>query len=50
MDATAFEMGQQAARKLLARIEHPGAPGETILQAPRAWKPAARAAPRPAAR
>ena len=35
VDATAFEMGQQAARKLLARIEDPGAPGETILLPPR---------------
>src|SRR6201989_71631 len=29
VDATAFELGQQAARKLLARIDHPAAPGET---------------------
>ncbi len=35
VDATAFEMGQQAARKLLARIDHPDAPGETILLPPR---------------
>jgi DNA-binding LacI/PurR family transcriptional regulator len=31
----AREMGQQAARMLLARIEHPDAPGETRLTSPR---------------
>jgi DNA-binding LacI/PurR family transcriptional regulator len=35
VDATAFELGQQAARKLLARIDHPDAPGETVLLPPR---------------
>ena len=35
VDATALEMGQQAARKLLARIDDPDAPGETILLPPR---------------
>jgi DNA-binding LacI/PurR family transcriptional regulator len=35
VDATAFELGQQAARKLLARIDQPDAPGETILLPPR---------------
>src|SRR5579859_976181 len=35
VDATALEMGQQAARKLLTRIDHPDAPGETILLPPR---------------
>ena len=35
VDATAFEMGQQAARMLLARIERPDAPGQTLLLAPR---------------
>jgi DNA-binding LacI/PurR family transcriptional regulator len=35
VDATAFELGQQAARKLLARIDHPEAPGETVLLPPR---------------
>jgi DNA-binding LacI/PurR family transcriptional regulator len=35
VDATAFEMGQQAARMLLARIERPDAPGQTLLLTPR---------------
>jgi DNA-binding LacI/PurR family transcriptional regulator len=35
VDATAFEMGRQAARRLLARIERPDAPGQTLLLAPR---------------
>ena len=35
VDATAFELGQRAARMLLARIERPGAPGETVLLPPR---------------
>jgi DNA-binding LacI/PurR family transcriptional regulator len=35
VDATALEMGQQAARMLLARIEQPDAPGETVLIPPR---------------
>jgi len=35
VDAAAFELGQQAARKLLARIDHPEAPGETVLLPPR---------------
>jgi DNA-binding LacI/PurR family transcriptional regulator len=35
VDATAFEMGQQAARMLLARIERPDAPGKTLLLPPR---------------
>jgi DNA-binding LacI/PurR family transcriptional regulator len=35
VDGTAYAMGQQAAKILLARIEHPGAPGQTILIAPR---------------
>ncbi len=35
VDGTAFAMGQQAARILLARIEHPDAPGETRLMPPR---------------
>jgi DNA-binding LacI/PurR family transcriptional regulator len=28
-------MGQQAARMLLTRIEHPGAPAQTLLMPPR---------------
>ena len=35
VDGTAHAMGQQAARLLLARIEHPGAPGRTQLMPPR---------------
>ena len=35
VDATAFELGQQAARRLLARIDQPEAPGETVLLPPR---------------
>jgi DNA-binding LacI/PurR family transcriptional regulator len=35
VDATAYALGQQAARMLLARIERPGAPGETVLMPPR---------------
>jgi DNA-binding LacI/PurR family transcriptional regulator len=35
VDSTAHAMGQQAARMLLARIERPDAPGETVLMAPR---------------
>ncbi len=35
VDGTAFAMGQQAALILLARIEHPAAPGETLLMPPR---------------
>ena len=35
VDVTAFEMGQQAARMLLARIERPDAPGQTLLLTPR---------------
>jgi DNA-binding LacI/PurR family transcriptional regulator len=35
VDGTAHEMGQQAARMLLARIERPDAPGETRLMPPR---------------
>src|SRR6516162_8992396 len=35
VDAAAFELGQQAARKLLARIDHPEAPGEIVLLPPR---------------
>ena len=35
VDATAFELGQRAARRLLARIERPDAPGETVLLPPR---------------
>ena len=35
VDGTAFAMGQQAARMLLARIEHPDTPGETLLIPPR---------------
>jgi DNA-binding LacI/PurR family transcriptional regulator len=35
VDATAFELGQRAARMLLARIERPEAPGETVLLPPR---------------
>jgi DNA-binding LacI/PurR family transcriptional regulator len=35
VDATAFELGQRAARMLLARIERPDAPGETVLLPPR---------------
>jgi DNA-binding LacI/PurR family transcriptional regulator len=35
VDATAYAMGQQAARMLLARIERPDAPGETVLMPPR---------------
>ena len=35
IDGTAYAMGQQAARMLLARIEHPDAPGETQLMPPR---------------
>jgi DNA-binding LacI/PurR family transcriptional regulator len=35
VDGTAREMGRQAARMLLARIERPDAPGETRLMPPR---------------
>jgi DNA-binding LacI/PurR family transcriptional regulator len=35
VDGTAYAMGQQAARMLLARIERPYAPGETQLMPPR---------------
>jgi DNA-binding LacI/PurR family transcriptional regulator len=35
VDATAFELGQRAARMLLARIERPDMPGETVLVPPR---------------
>jgi DNA-binding LacI/PurR family transcriptional regulator len=35
VDGTAYAMGQQAARILLARIEHPDAPGQTELIPPR---------------
>jgi DNA-binding LacI/PurR family transcriptional regulator len=35
VDATAFELGQRAARMLLTRIERPEAPGETVLLPPR---------------
>jgi DNA-binding LacI/PurR family transcriptional regulator len=35
VDASAFELGQRAARMLLARIERPDAPGETVLLPPR---------------
>ncbi len=35
VDGTAYVMGQQAARTLMARIEHPDAPGETQLMPPR---------------
>ena len=35
VDATAFELGQRAARMLLARIERPATPGETVLLPPR---------------
>jgi DNA-binding LacI/PurR family transcriptional regulator len=35
VDATAFEMGQRAARMLLARIERPDTPGQTVLLPPR---------------
>ena len=35
VDATAFELGQRAARMLLARIERPDTPGETVLVPPR---------------
>jgi len=35
VDGTAYSMGQQAARTLLARIEHPDAPGSTQLLPPR---------------
>lgn len=35
VDPAAQEMGRQAARMLLARIERPGAPGETRLTPPR---------------
>ena len=35
VDGTAYAMGQQAARMLLARIEYPEAPGETQLMPPR---------------
>jgi len=35
VDATAFEMGQRAARMLLARIERPAMPGEIVLLPPR---------------
>ena len=35
VDASAFELGQRAARMLLARIERPEAPGETVLLPPR---------------
>jgi DNA-binding LacI/PurR family transcriptional regulator len=34
VDGTAYAMGQQAARMLLARIERPDAPGETQLMPP----------------
>jgi DNA-binding LacI/PurR family transcriptional regulator len=35
VDGTAYAMGEQAAKILLTRIEHPDAPGETLLIAPR---------------
>ena len=35
VDGLTHAMGQQAARLLLARIEHPGAPGQTQLMPPR---------------
>jgi DNA-binding LacI/PurR family transcriptional regulator len=35
VDGTAYAMGQQAARTLLARIETPDAPGQTLLMPPR---------------
>jgi len=35
VDGTAYAMGQQAARMLVARIEHPDAPGERQLMPPR---------------
>jgi DNA-binding LacI/PurR family transcriptional regulator len=35
VDATAFELGERAARMLLARIGRPGTPGETVLLPPR---------------
>ncbi len=34
VDGTAYAMGQQAARMLLARIEHPDAPSEILLMPP----------------
>src|SRR4029079_9938573 len=49
VDATAFEMGQRAARMLLARIERPATPGETVLLPPRLEVPGARG-PVPASR
>jgi DNA-binding LacI/PurR family transcriptional regulator len=35
VDGAAYAMGQEAARMLLARISHPGAPREVTLMAPR---------------
>ena len=35
VDGAAYAMGQQAARMLLARIAHPGAPREVTLTPPR---------------
>jgi DNA-binding LacI/PurR family transcriptional regulator len=35
VDATALELGRQAARMLLARIDEPDAPGQTVLIPPR---------------
>jgi DNA-binding LacI/PurR family transcriptional regulator len=35
VDGTAYAMGQQAARMLLARIGRPGAPAQTLLMPPR---------------
>jgi DNA-binding LacI/PurR family transcriptional regulator len=35
VDVTAYAMGQRAARILLARIEHPDAPGQIQLMPPR---------------
>jgi len=52
VDGTAYSMGQQAARTLLARIEHPDAPAAPSC-CHRAWKsadPAARFAADPTAR
>jgi DNA-binding LacI/PurR family transcriptional regulator len=35
VDSAAYAMGQQAARMLLARIDRPGAPAQTLLMPPR---------------
>lgn len=39
VDSTAYATGQQSARMLLTRVEHPDAPGQTQLMPPRPRRP-----------